>query len=230
MPKGKNVIWCGTLQLAWNHLGKDILHAPPNVQGAETVASRLNESQLREGDLPAGSYFATAGFVKDGIVEKVESKMKQRFRKEVQISPMGPDGILAYAYLEANALFTVPFFDNSQVFHFADSAGKKSVVTSFGIEEKHEYAYNELREQVEVLYSLRNENNFMELEEFVVDPCRDSSPNQIVIASIPRKATLLETLDDVEKKTREFAQDRMRNATKGSASAMFCLSPTSTGR
>ena len=48
MPKDKNVVWCGTLQLAWNRLGKDVLHQPPNVQGAETVASRLNEASLEK--------------------------------------------------------------------------------------------------------------------------------------------------------------------------------------
>jgi hypothetical protein len=33
MPEHKNVVWCGTLQLAWNRLGKDVLHQPPQVPG-----------------------------------------------------------------------------------------------------------------------------------------------------------------------------------------------------
>ena len=111
MPHGKSVVWCGTLQLAWNHLGTDVLHGPPKVRGAEEVAARLNQSQLAEGDLPPSSFLATAGFAKDGIIQQVTSQMKQRFHKDVKIDPLGPNHILAYAYLEANAAFSIPFFD-----------------------------------------------------------------------------------------------------------------------
>ena len=203
MPKGKNIVWCGTIQLSWNRLGKDVLHQPPQVQGAEAVVSRLNGAQLEEGDLPPNSYFATAGLVKDGVLKTVKSEMKQRFQKEVEIDAMEPNEILAYAYLEANAPFTIPFFDNRKAFHFRDSSGKETEVTSFGIEEKHEYAYWTLREQIEVLYLHRNGDR--EPDEFVIDLCRDSSPNQIVVACVPSKPTLLEMLTDVEKKTKEWA-------------------------
>jgi hypothetical protein len=205
MPKDMNVVWCGTLQLAWNRLGKDVLHGLPNVQGAD-VASRLNRTQFGEDDLPPDSYLAMAGFAKDGVVEKVKSGMKQRFHREVEIDPLEPNDILAYAYLEASAAFTIPFFDNRQPFRFRDFSGKTAEVTSFGIEEKHEYAYDELREQIAVLYLLRSKQNPENLDEFVIDLCRDSQPNQIVIACVPPKATLAETLDDIEKKTQEFAR------------------------
>ena len=85
-------------------------------------------------------------------MEKVKSEMKQRFQKEAEIGPLEPNDILAYAYLEASAAFTVPFFDNREVFRFRDSSGKETEVTSFGIEEKHEYAYETLRKQIDVLY------------------------------------------------------------------------------
>ena len=151
-------MWCGTIQLAWNHLEKDVLHQPPQIEGAEAVVSRLNQSQLGEDDLPLDSYLATAGFAKDGVVEKVRSEMKRRFQKEVQIDSMEPNDILAYAYLEANAAFTIPFFDNRGAFHFRDSAGNETQVSSFGIEERHEYAYKTLRKQVDVLYLDRKTN------------------------------------------------------------------------
>ena len=206
VPEGKNVIWCGTFQLAWRRLGEDVLREPPNVQGAEAIASRLNQAQFSEDDVPPDSYLALAGLVKDGIVEEVQSEMARRFQKVVEIDPMEPEHIFAYAYLEANADFTVPFFAGSEALRFLDSAGKETQVTSFGIEEKHEYAYDELREQVEVLYCLRQEWDSEEPEEFVLDLCRFSSPNQILVACIPRKATLQETLDDMESKMQGFAQ------------------------
>lgn len=99
------------------------------------------DSQFAEADLPPESYMATAGFAKDGVVDKVKSEMKQRFQKDVEIDPLEPNDFLAYAYLEANAAFTIPFFDNRQAFHFQDSSGKETNVASFGIEKEHEYAY-----------------------------------------------------------------------------------------
>ncbi len=51
---------------------------------------------------------------------------------------MDPSDILAYAYLEDSADFTVPFFDGSEALCFRDSSGKTVEVTSFGIEEKYE--------------------------------------------------------------------------------------------
>jgi hypothetical protein len=208
VPQHKNVIWCGSMQLAWNHLGKDVLRGPPRVQGAETVASRLNQAALTEDDLPSDSCFATAGFAKDGVAERVKSEMAHRFHKDVEIAALDPNGILAYAYLEASAAFTVPFFDNHGGFRFRDSSGKETEVTSFGIEERHEYAYEALREQVEVLYCLRKEGGREQIEEFVVDLCRSSSPNQIVVACVPPKETLLETLADVETKTHGAKEQR----------------------
>ncbi len=206
MPGNKNVIWCGTLQLAWNRLANDILHESPSIQGAEAVVSRLNKTQFGDNDLPRDSYLATAGFGRDGVVEKVKSEMERRFHKDVDIDPLAPNDILAYAYLEAHAVFTVPFFDYRKAVGFQDSGGEETGITAFGIEQQHEYAYRKLREQIDVLYLRRKEAHSEELEEFVIDLCQDSSPNQIMVACIPPRATLLETLDDVERKTQEFAR------------------------
>ncbi len=206
MPKGRNVVWCGTLQLAWNRLGKDVLRETPTLQGAEAVVAGLNRSQFGENDLPPDSYLATAGFAKDGILEKVKGEMTQRFHRDVKIDPLSPNDVLAYAYLEASAAFTIPFFDNRNAFHFKSSEGKETRVSSFGIETKHEYAYKALREQIDVLYAVHNKTRWEELDQFVLDLCRDSSPNQVIVACVPSKATLLDTLNDLETKTREFAR------------------------
>ena len=140
-------------------------------------------------------------------MEKVKAEMKRRFHKDVQIDPLEANHILAYAYLEANAEFTVPFFDNRGTLHFRDSSGKETPLSSFGIEEKHEYAYKALREQIEVLYVLRNNTTFERPDEFALDLCRDSWPNQILVALVPPKPTLLALLKDVEDKMQNSAID-----------------------
>ena len=90
MLQNRNVIWCGTLQLAWNHLGKDVLHASPQIQGAEAVVSRLNGTQFGENYLPPESYLAAAGFAKDGVVDRGKAEMKRRFQKDIEIDVIRP--------------------------------------------------------------------------------------------------------------------------------------------
>ncbi len=62
MPKGKNVVWCASFQLAWNYLRDRIVKEPIRIKNAEVIADRLNSSKLTESDLPDGSFYSNAGF------------------------------------------------------------------------------------------------------------------------------------------------------------------------
>ncbi len=203
MPAGKNVVWCGSLQIAWNRLRDDLLGGPPSIAGAEAVVSRLNHAGLTEADLPEDSYFAAAGFLRDGIVERVQSQMKEQFQVDVSFDDMPEEtAALVYSYLQAQVKFTIPFFENREEFLFRDSEGRETSVTSFGIREEDDYAYPRLRRQVEVLFIFRDRSTgfSQEPDEFIVDLCRDSAPNQIVLACVSPKETLAATLDDVREK------------------------------
>ncbi|MBN2580218.1 MAG: hypothetical protein JXB10_14610 [Pirellulales bacterium] len=205
MPQGKNVIWCGTLQLGWNHLQSDVLHAPPAIRGAEVVVKRLNRAKLDADDLPPESNLAMAGFIKDGIAEKVVKEMKERFQKEVQFErKLAPKYILLYSYLQAHLPFTLPFSETPLDLSFQDSDGKETKVTSFGIPVGNKD--HSLIQQVQLLHLIHNSESRWEMGEFVVDLDRNSKPNQLVLACVPPKVTLLDTLEYVEKKTQEFAE------------------------
>ena len=228
MPPGKNVIWCSSFQVAWNHLRDDAIKAPVKVANAEEIADRLNRAPQSEADLPEGSYYAAAGFVGDGIVETIQKEMAQRFPSAAKPTFEGllPDAIVAYAYLTAGVKFTIPFFDSDETLKFQDSTGAETAVSAFGIRPEDEWAYRKLREQVQVLYSLTGgvlfESMFETIEgyeeyvksrggvfvppEFAIDPCKDSSPCQIVLARIERKPTLAETLADLQVKVADWSQ------------------------
>ncbi len=224
MPPGKNVIWCSSFQVAWNHLRDDVIKAPVKVANAEEVADRLNRAPQSEADLPEGSYYAAAGFVSDGIAETIQQEMASRFPSATKPMFEGllPDAIVAYAYLTAGVKFTIPFFDSDEPLVFQDSDGGERSVSAFGIRPEDHDAYRELRAQVEVLYSLAGGGLFETMEEyqeyvrsrggvfvppeFAIDPCKDSSPNQIVLARIEAKDTLGATLADLQRKVYEWAQ------------------------
>jgi hypothetical protein len=202
--KGKSVIWCSSFQMAWNHLKTDLARGPVQLRNAEGIAERLNRAKQSEADLVPSEFYATAGWVKDGIIEKIQAEMAKKFPK---VSPpqWEPDSLreaVAYAYLQTAVRFKYLFLDNDESFLFTDSTGKQTAVKSFGIRKKDQAIFRELRGQVAILYfnedSLRRDR---EVEEFIIDPFRDSTPHQIILARVKQKPTLGAMVADVESKT-----------------------------
>jgi hypothetical protein len=200
-PEGKSAIWCSSFQIAWNKLKTKVVGEPILLSQAEQIADRLNRAEQSEQDLDAEIFYSEAGWVNEGIVEKIQNEMAQKFpnvpRPELNVSV----GAVAYAYLAASSKYEYPFFENEETFLFTDSAGKQTAVGSFGIRKKDDYAYGQLRQQVQVLYVPREAIwSEKEIPEFILDPCKTSQPNQIVLARLNRKSTLADTFEDAEKK------------------------------
>ena len=202
MPEGKNVIWCASFQLAWNEMRDEIVGEPIRIAKAEEIAARLNNAKSSKDDLEAGSYYVKAGAVADGVIEQIQRDMAKAFpdAPTPEIKASG-EAFVAYAYLAANVKFTLPFFDNDERFAFNGTR-----VSSFGIREKDEYAFRALRGQVDVLYSTHYQNDEPGAHpQFALDLCKDSSPNQIILACIEPGETLDETLASLDQKTANWS-------------------------
>ena len=212
MPPGKNVIWCASFQVAWNKLKDDLAKGPVELDRAQEMADRLNRAEVTEADLPDGSYYAAAGWVKDGIVKTIESEMQERFGRspKIRFEPSSADGYTAYAYLQARVKFDIPFFENREPFSFQDSSGAEVPVSSFGIRPKDFEAYHALREQVDVLYA-EPPTDSDEAPQFVIDPCKTSRPNQLVLACIRPGKTLAETLEQLRRMIDSFGGEADRH-------------------
>ena len=200
-PKGKNVVWCGSLEMAWKRLTSDVVKSPVRLSGAQDVADRLNSAKFSEEDLPPGSSYAAAGFVPE-IVKKVRTEMAEKFpgvKVQMEENPV-PGGIIAYAYLQAAAKFTTPYFDRKEGDVFTDSAGKETRVRTFGLfEAKGMAEVNErLAAQIDILYLGTRDDHFTP-KEFILDLCRTSNPNQVILAAVEPKESLATTLDYVRK-------------------------------
>lgn len=210
VPKGKNVIWCSSFQIAWNELKDNIIGEPVQVRGAEAIAKRLNTAKQPYVDIRSKCYYAASGFVRDGIVERIQTEMAKRFPSvpKPQFQELTPIDIIAYSYLAANVKFRIPFFENHRKFVFKDSRGNETQITSFGIRPEDDYAYRKLRKQVEVLFYERDPKSY-DLAEFALDLCKYSKPNQIVLARIDPKETLGQTLALLEGKIASFTKDEL---------------------
>mgnify|MGYP000860863967 CR=1 FL=1 len=206
MPKGKNVIWCASFQLAWDKLAEDVLHGPVELADAPECASHLNKGQFTEADLPANGYLAMAGLCRDGIAQKILDEMQRRFRRQPKFDVSNPfNVIIAYAYLEASVPFTVPYCQCHGQISFRDSNGTGTQVAFFGTSDAYGHLEVLLRDQFRILYCSLNKER--RLDEFVIDPCQTSQPNQIILACVRPASTLAETWQRVESLTTNFARN-----------------------
>jgi prepilin-type processing-associated H-X9-DG protein len=211
IPEHKSTIWCSTFQIAWNKLKDDIIGEPIKVLGAEELAARLNQAKVSETDLEEKSYYATAGFVKDGILEQIQQEMAKRFPPEPKPEfderyRTLPDPIVAYSHINIDVGFKYPFHDNKGAFAFEDSNGTRTGVKAFcGQASSSESDLKQAREQVEILYYKFGDNK--ESDEFAVDLCKHTQPYQVVLACMPRRNTLGEALIEIEQKISEFKKE-----------------------
>jgi hypothetical protein len=210
IPRGKNVIWCSSFQIAWNELKDNIIKEPVRIAGAEQIASSLNLAPQSRADVPSKSCYAASGFVKDGVVARIQKDMADHFPSVPgpQFDDVRPMDIIAYAYLQANVRFRIPFFENRKEFTFTDSTGNQTTVTSFGIRAEDDYAYRKLRKQVAVLFR-RHDPDTYEVEEFALDLCKHSKPTQIVLARIEPNETLGQTLAALEEKIANSPKEKL---------------------
>src|SRR5260370_15080802 len=77
-PEGKSAIWCSSFQIAWNKM-KTKISGPIQIKGAEPTSDRLNRAEESEADLDPEMFYSEAGWVQDGIIEKIQTDMAQKF-------------------------------------------------------------------------------------------------------------------------------------------------------
>ncbi len=212
-PGSKNVIWCSSFQLAWNEIRDNVIGAPLDVVGAEELADRLNKAPHRAGDLEPGSYYASGGWTHDGIVKRIEKGMGARFpRRELPDFNDLKDmrGILAYSYLTANVPFRYPFRQLDEGFTFTESQRVETLVAGFGLWQAFLSRYEDIREQVEVLYVGWDDPNrpYERMKEYALDLSRHSQPYQVVVAVVEPKGSLAETYEHIQRGMEEFGKQR----------------------
>jgi hypothetical protein len=206
LPEHKNVIWCATFQMAWDKLKNDIIKEPVKLINAQNLADQMNRSEFPPSNLDANSYYAAAGFVKDGIIEKVVADMAKSFPEEP--APLFsesyrtlPGSILAYAYLNANIQFKNLFYTYKKPFTFESSDREKISITAFSCDlevNERDVNYNKIKDQINILYHEKGKD--ANSSYFAVDLCKYTEPYQVILALVPQKNTFQEMISDVENK------------------------------
>jgi len=184
---GKNMIWCSTLISAWKEIDKKITQEAPELLEENTLVSKLNKAKDPANYVPDEASYSNAGMIKDGILEEVKKDLAEKFpgKSMPDFKNLGPEAIIAYAYLRAGIKFDIAYHENDDSLDFKDSSGKETEVKSFGIF-GHNTFHEQMASQIRVLYA----KGFDEEKEFIVDLDFRSEKYQILLASVkPKKTT-----------------------------------------
>ncbi|MFL5327355.1 MAG: hypothetical protein ACJ8C4_00435 [Gemmataceae bacterium] len=197
MVDGQSAIWCASFQMAWDKL-KEANTGRVEIRNAEAVTERLNRARVSETDLRAEDNFAAAGTVSKTFLASLKRDFTHRFPDidppELEIPE---NALAAFAFLSVKVPWRYEFHDNPVPLRFMYAGSSGTSVRSFGVLEKDSNKDAEgktFRGQAAILLWEADEKDEAN---FAIDLCRHSTPYQVVLARIAKKATLADTLNDL---------------------------------
>ena len=202
--RGSNVVWCATFQLAFNELAAEI-GEPVRLLPDHPWTVVLNRQKVKRTHVDEASCVAAAGLVSDGVVERIRRELAEKFGPEASrmALPAPADGWVAFSCLRKDLEFAVAFERLKRPLRFGDAD-----VASFGINQLLEIQQNEWRaaRQVRVF-------DYRGAGDFIVELETRSESDQLLLAKVPPKGTLDETVSDVLRRTASSQPARLREGT-----------------
>jgi hypothetical protein len=193
LAENKNVLWCGTLQLAWNK-AIDLVGEKLKFANQPPVVDLLNREDFTGADLAPGSYVAMADFERNHVEDEIRAALEMTFHGAASpelIPPIpphpGPDDFLAYAYLYKNLAFADPFADNDPLTFGAQQ------VANFGFTKNLDRIPGDVFDQVSI-YDYQSENDF------IIKLKTKSPDDELILAKITPGPTLQETITQTLKR------------------------------
>ena len=191
----RNILWCGTFQLAWNEacelVGDDLRFAPAE----PALVAHMNRKEFTGKHLDAASYVAVADYVKNDVHGKIARALQKKFKGQAapkHIPPRTdtprPQDIVTYCYLFKNLEFEVPFERIERPLVFG-----KTNVSCFGMGEEHKPGHAKLLGLFTIL-DQQGENDF------VLELKTKSKGDRVILAKIPPAKTLALTVSAVCKR------------------------------
>jgi len=188
----KNVLWCGTMQLAWNK-AIDLVGEKLHFENQPPVVDLLNRQDFTDADLDPASYVALADFERNNVEDEIRAALEKTFHgaaspeliPEKPANP-GPSDFVAYAYLYKNLAFNHPFEDNAPLTFDAQP------VKNFGFETSADLP-GDILNQV-LIYDYKSGNDF------IIKLKTKSADDELVLAKVPPGATLGDTINGVLKR------------------------------
>jgi hypothetical protein len=192
---GKNFVWCGSFQLAWNLL-------PPKFAPDCETTQFLNQHRGDKISIAPKDYLAKIAKTENDL-SVLNAELAKKFGADAstEIKEDLSNGHLIYACLRKTLAFTTDFADIREGIMFG---GKR--VRAFGIA------------------AFRPEQNAAEGKQVSIFDCRSpddfiirlavSTPDEVILARVPRQKTLAETVAAVEKRLSASRPEPLKHADK----------------
>lgn len=107
-----SVVYCPTLQIAWDGLQR-IVGGPVMMQRQDELVRKLNDAHCPTGVVPEDAHVAMAGFIDQGIVPNIEEALRKTFGDSApHIPPILTDEetvLVTYSYLRRSLPFPTRF-------------------------------------------------------------------------------------------------------------------------
>ncbi len=180
VPVGRNLLWCGSFQLAWNAAG-ETAGFPVKLAPRSALADALNKRAFDRKWIDEGSILVKGGKNKPQLTDDIRSASHAKWKREPKflksVSPTKDDFVF-YAVLHKELHFQKPFA----------RLGSRSLaghdVPCFGYEPEQP-GRMELLPQVLV-------HHYKDAENFVVELKTDDRGDQMLLAKLPSGKSLSE--------------------------------------
>ena len=200
ISKGTNLIWCATMQMAWDELcgliGEDILFDTSNM-----VAEALNKKRVAPHDLDDETYIAIAGVNGIKTIQKIDEALRAKFGDAAtpELLSDSVNDLIAYSYFFVNLPFEWTFERRKTPFVFQ---GKK--IKSFGINEYEQGDLEEIRAAGQILvYDAQGE------DDFIVELKTRKTNHHLILAKVPPESTLVQTITSVQQRIAVAKSDEL---------------------
>ena len=193
ISKGRNLLWCGTFQLAWNEACR-LTGGDLQFQKEHSMIAALNKHSFTKESLDEPSYVAMAGFVKEDIHEKIRKAVEVKFRgvfKPRFIPDKGltprPQDFVAYACLYKKLSFAIPFERPEEELRF-----RGVLVPAFGLG-PYKPSLKKVYAQVSIL-------DYQSEADFIIELKTQSDSDRLILAKVQPESNLADTLTSVGKR------------------------------
>lgn len=189
-----NLLWCGTFQMAWNECVK-LTGGPLRFVPDAPLAADMNRQEFRREYADESNCVVVADFVRNDVYGQIERALRAKASPSDYAShqpdrthAVRPQDIVAYAYLQTDLRFPLPFerLDNRLTF-----LGTR--VAAFGIGPERKTDQERLYPQVWI-------HEYRDRNDFVVELDSGHQGDRLILAKIKPGETLLATIQGVEKR------------------------------
>jgi hypothetical protein len=193
LTANQNVIWCGTLQLAWNK-AIGLVGEKLKFENQPPLVDLLNQEDFTAAELSPDSYVAIADFERNHVEAEIRAALEKTFHGAAspELIPQtpaapGPYDFVAYAYLYKNLAFAQPFSDNDAI------SFKGTEVKNFGFVRDVDPLPDGVLNQVSIC-------DYQSRDDFVIKLKTRAVDDELILAKVVPGTTLQATIDSVLKR------------------------------